>query len=838
MKKNIAVFLCLLLTNLINICAQTPAPAPYTSPEIERRVEAILKQMTLEEKVDFIGGTEDFFIRDVPRLGVPRMKMSDGPLGVRNYGPATAMAGGIGLAATWNPALAERVGVELGRDARARGVHFLLGPGVNIYRAPMNGRNFEYLGEDPYLAARLCVGYIKGVQSQGVSATIKHFMGNNSEFLRHDSDSIIDERTMREIYLPAFEAAVKEANVGSIMDSYNLINGVHATQNGHLNNDIAKNEWGFGGVMMSDWFATYDGVAAANNGMDLEMPSGAFMNRKTLLPAVEQGKVSVATIDDKVRRILRTAARFGWLDRDQTDYSIPRLNQQGREAALQSARESMVLLKNENNLLPLDRSKIKTIAVIGPNAYPAMPIGGGSARVEPFASVSFLEGLSNYLGTSVKVLHARGLKNYDETANATNFTTAANGKESGLRAEYFKTDNLQDAMVTRVEQHVNYGGQYPSWMPHAAFPEQTQSSRLTGFYTPKEAGEHDVFVQSTGEDGGFFRLFVDDKLIFDNWTRSNAMVSSANIQLDARPHKIVLEQKGRSGWLGGRLKMGIARRGSYVDGDAKQIAAKADVVIIAAGFDYESESEGADRTFGLPPGQDELIREISAVNKNTAVVITSGGNVAMNEWIDKVPGLIEAWYPGQEGGRAFAEILFGETNPSGRLPVTFERRWEDNPVYQNYYTEPGTNRINYREGIFVGYRGYDKNGTKPLFPFGYGLSYTTFGYSNLSVKSAGGGKYEVSFDVKNTGNRDGADVAQVYVGDSHSKVPRPLKELKGFAKISLRAGETRRVSVNLNERSFSYYDTAAKQWRVEPGNFDILVGRSAADIQLRGRVSF
>src|SRR5437764_3435333 len=279
-----------------------------TNCNVEHRINSSLSQMTLAEKIDCVCGVDNFFIRDIPRLHLPRFKMADGPIGVRNFGPATTMAAGIALAATWNPALAERVGTEIGRDARAKGVHFLLGPGVNVYRAPLNGRNFEYLGEDPFLASRIAVGYIKGVQSQGVSATVKHFMGNNSEFDRHNTDSVIDERTMREIYLPVFEAAVKEAHVGAIMDSYNLTNGVHMTQNGQLNDDVAKKEWGFNGIIMSDWTSTYDAVAAANGGLDLEMPSGEFLNRKNLLPAIQQGKISVATIDDKVRRILRVAA--------------------------------------------------------------------------------------------------------------------------------------------------------------------------------------------------------------------------------------------------------------------------------------------------------------------------------------------------------------------------------------------------------------------------------------------------------------------------------------------------------------------------------------------------
>src|SRR6266850_3058513 len=300
------IVLSLLISNVVGALGQSPAaPSLRSSTELERRVESILSQMTLEEKLDLLGGVDGFFIRDIPRLNWPRLKMADGPVGVRNFGPATAFAAGVTLTATWNPALAELVGTELGRDSRAKGVHFLLAPGVNINRAPMNGRNFEYFGEDPFLASRIAVGYIKGVQSQGVSATIKHFLGNNSEFDRHNSDSIIDERALREIYLPVFEAAVKEAQVGAIMDSYNLVNGTHLTQNGYLNTDVAKNEWGFRGIIMSDWTSTYDGVAAANSGLDLEMPSGAFMNSQTLLPAIPQGKVAVATIDEKVRRILR-----------------------------------------------------------------------------------------------------------------------------------------------------------------------------------------------------------------------------------------------------------------------------------------------------------------------------------------------------------------------------------------------------------------------------------------------------------------------------------------------------------------------------------------------------
>ncbi len=831
----------LMLSTVLPASAQAPAPSLRSSAEVERRADSILSQMTLEEKLALLGGVDSFFIREVPRLNLPRLKMADGPVGVRNFGPATAFAGGVTLTATWNPALAELVGIELGRDCRAKGVHFLLAPGVNINRAPMNGRNFEYFGEDPFLASRIAVGYINGVQSQGVSATIKHFLGNNSEFDRHNTDSIIDERTLREIYLPAFEAAVKEAHVGAIMDSYNLTNGQHMSQNKYLLTDVVKKEWGFDGLIMSDWSATYDGIEATNAGQDLEMPSGLHMNPQTLKPAIEQGKVSVATIDDKVRRILKTAVRFGWLDRDQTGLSIPRYNLQGRQVALNTAREGITLLKNDGGLLPLSKKKIKSILIVGPDAFPAVPVGGGSAEVQPFAAISYLEGLANYAGkdpgNQFHVYYDRGLLTYSDLANATNFTTSQTDGKPGLKAEYFDNFELRGTpLITRTEEHIDFGT-----AARLLFPEQTLSSRWTGYYTPQDSGSYDIFVQTTREVGGSYRLYIDDKFVLDNWTTLTALSDYRTLRLELGAHKIVLEQQGRAYRRAVRLRMGIVRAEQFVTANAKKLAASADVVMVAAGFDAESEAESADRTFRLPLGQDELIREMAATNKNTIVVMTSGGSVDMNPWIERVPALVQAWYPGQEGGTALAEILFGDVNPSGRLPVTFERRWEDNPVHDSYYPETGTKRVVYKEGVFVGYRGYEHNRTRPLFPFGFGLSYTTFTYSNLAIKpvseNESGPRYEISFDVKNTGTREGADVAQVYVGAMQTKVPRPEKELKGFVKVSLRPGETRRVSIILDRRALSYYDINAKQWRAEPGDFNVLVGRSSEQIELRGKLT-
>ena len=842
-QRRAARLLLAAFTMLLLVGVTIPARSGQSAGE--SRIEAILSKMSIEQKIDYIGGSDGFYIRAIPDLGLAAFRMADGPMGVRNGGPATATAG-INLAATWDTDLAERVGVQIGRDARAKGVHFLLGPGLNIYRAPMNGRNFEYYGEDPFLAGRIAVGYVTGVQNQGVSATAKHYMANNSEFDRHNTDSVIDERAMREIYLPAFEAVVKDARVGAIMNSYNLVNGTHATQNEILNTQILKREWGFQGVLMSDWDSTYDGVAAAKSGLDVEMPLAKFMNRATLVPAVKDGRLAQSVLDDKVRRILRLAERFHWLDRDQMDLSIPRYNFEGRAVALQAAREGVVLLKNNASTLPLDRRAIKTIAVIGPDAYPANPVGGGSAGVRPFSATSILEAVANELGSSVRTTYHRGITDRADLAASTNFTTAVSGGVPGLSAEYFAGEKLEgEPMVKRVDLHVNVGASPNAELgaPVLSYPAGSTSSRWTGYYIAAASAPYDLFVESTGESGGFYRVSLDDKVVLDSWQDSRALVGLTTLMLDAGPHKIIIEHHGKPGFLGTRFRLGIVPPGRYVDPAVEKLAAAADAVILAVGFDPQSESEGADRTFRLPPGQDQLIERIAKANKRTIVVVTSGGAVDATSWIDRVPALLESWYAGQEGGTAIANILFGDVNPSGRLPISWDRRWEDNPAHDSYYPPAGTNRVEYKEGVFAGYRGYEQSGVKPLFPFGFGLSYTTFAYKNLAVRPLAASssnaplRYEVSFDVTNTGRREGADVAEVYVGESHPAVSRPRKELKGFARVNLRPGATQHAKVVLNSRAFAYFDTAAHLWRVDPGEFTITVGRSVEDTQLATKIS-
>jgi beta-glucosidase len=470
--------------------------------------------------------------------------------------------------------------------------------------------------------------------------------------------------------------------------------------------------------------------------------------------------------------------------------------------------------------------------------------------------VSFLEGLSNYLGTAANVYYARGIPSLSKMASSTDFSTTATNGQPGPNVEVYNNADLSGTPAsTRTDRHASVG----TPLDLSAFSTgdldfdfagmrapQPVSTRWTGFYTPQSPGTYDIFVQQGGFGTSGYRLYLDGRRLADRWSMSTAVIEQVSVSLDASPHKVVLEHHSLAGPGGPFVRVGIVRQGSWADPAAEELAAQAGVVVLAVGFDPTSETEGWDRTFRLPPGQDELIGQIAAANRNTIVVVTSGGGVDMNSWSGQVSALIEAWYPGQEGGTALAEILFGDVNPSGHLPATFERRGEDNPAHDSYYPEPGTNRIVYKEGIFVGYRGYERNRTKPLFPFGYGLSYTTFKYSNVAVNavsgvSAGGGasglRYEVSFDLTNTGTRAGEEVAQVYIADTHASVPRPPKELKGFAKVSLQPGETRRITVPLDIRSLAYYDVNGRQWLAEPGTFDVLVGASSDEIELTGRLS-
>jgi beta-glucosidase len=826
---------CLALVLSSSLRAQAPVA---DSPAIEAKAQAMLAKLTLEQKIELIGGVDGMYTHPMPSIGLPRFKMSDASVGVRTFGPTTAYAGGVALAATWDTEFSHALGVGLGKDARARSVNFLLGPGVNISRSPIAGRNFEYLSEDPYLNSTIVVPYIQGVQSQGVIATVKHYAINNQEFNRHNANSVVDERTMREIYLPAFEAAVIKGQVDSVMDSYNLINGVHATQNDLLNNKILKGEWGFKSVLMSDWDSTYDSVGAANNGLDLEMPGPKFMNAKNLLPAVKSGQVKESTIDDKVLRLLRTELRYGFTDRPQFDPADSTFSVANRAVALQGALESITLLKNEGNLLPLDPTRIKTIAVIGPDAWPAPIGGGGSSEATPFESVSTLTGIASLLGPDVHVLYSRGLPELNEVCSRTRW-------DAGVKVETFVGHDFKGTAVTGNRRNV------ADWKPNEWEPKDLspRSIRYTATFKAAIAGKYLLIAAASGEDA--FKILADGKTVLDQAHAEGQVPKYMTVDL-AAGQSVHIQADYVPRGAGTRLAFGFVYEPELISDQAKQIASLADAVVLAIGFDSRTEGEGQDRNFELPWGQDALVEAIAAANPHTVVTLTGGGAMDTRRWLSKVPALLHTWYPGQEGGTAVAEVIFGKHNPEGKLPISFDKTWEENPSYSYYYGVPGADttlhtigedgkpldytvpQIKYADKLMVGYRYWTTTGKHPLFPFGFGLSYSTFTFANLQApaSAASGSTVPVSFDITNTGSVAGAEVAQLYVSDPSAKATRPERELKGFEKVRLAPGETKHLTLNLDARSFSYWDESAHKWTIDPGKFVILVGDSSENTPL------
>ena len=820
--------------------AQAPAP---DSPSIEAKAHELLSELSLQEKITLLGGQDDMYTRAMPSIGMPRFKMSDASVGVRTWGPTTAYAGGAALAATWDVDYARKLGESLGKDARARDVNFLLGPGVNIARSPVSGRNFEYLSEDPYLNATLVVPYIQGVQSQGVIATVKHYAANNQEFSRHDTDSIIDERTLREIYLPAFEAAVTNGHVDAVMNSYNLLNDQHATQNEFLNLKVLKGEWGFKGILMSDWDSTYDSVGAANNGLDLEMPSGRFMNIKGLLPAIQAGTVKESTIDDKILRILRTELRYGFTDRPQFDPSNSTYSIADRAVALEGAQESLTLLKNEGHILPLDVTKIKTIAVIGPAAWPAMVGGGGSSEAAPFAPVSIVTGIANLVGPNVHVLYTRGLPDMPDVFGGTHW----DGK---VQVATYPSKDFSGTPETTSQDNINdYKVEW--WGPADKSP---RSIRYTMSLKADKRGPYVIVAGASGGDK--YTVTVDGKQVLDQTQVEGQSPLAATVSLSAGQTANVVADY-RPAFSGNRFGLGMMSEAEMVVPQVKQYASMADVAIVAVGYGTQFELEGSDRTFTLPWGQDAVIDAAAAANPHTIVTLSSGGGVNTGRWLDKVPALIHTFYPGQEGGVAIADVLFGRHNPEGKLPVSFDRTWEDNPSYPYYYAargedtklrvdEPGhppnditIGHVHYNDKLMVGYRYWTTTGKHPLYPFGFGLSYTTFRFANLRAPATAnsGSTVSISFDVTNSGSREGAEVVQLYVSDPSARAERPERELKGFAKVRLAPGETKHVTLDLDARAFSYWDENAHKWTIDPGKFVVRVGDSSENTPLSADVT-
>ena len=818
------------LAAVLSICPMLRAAGEvYKNPDaaVEDRVADLLGRLTQDEKLSMLAGASTLSTRAIPRLGLPAWRMSDGPVGTHNYGKSTAYAGGIALVASFDETLMRRVGEALGTDCRARGVNFLLGPAMNLYRSPLDGRNFEYFGEDPILAGRAASNYVKGLQSKGVSATAKHFVANNQEFDRNFISSNVSERALREVYLRPFHDAVVEGGTWAVMSSYNPLNGIYTTANDHLVRDILKGDWKFQGVFMSDWGAVHTAYGPAVAGLDLEMPDPKFFNPNMLLPLIESGKVSQAVIDDKVRRQLRAAFTLGWFERAATDAKLPgddlKENPATVAVALDEAREGTVLLKNERNVLPLDKSAVKTIAVLGPEADPAVWQGGGSAFTEPFSRVSVVQGLKDKLGPGVKVVRIPWA------------TTAADGvlgqgkPADGWHAAFFANTNLQgDPAASREDAKIDFA----PFSPPPGVPTGRLSARWIGTIKPDRTGEFNFAVRS--DDGS--RVLVDGKAIIDQWADHQATTYTAAVPLEqGKSYRVAVEYYDSGGEA--EVRFGFGPVPTLTD-EQRQTIASADAAVVCVGFNGPTgtyEGEGSDRPYALPAGQAALIRDAAAANAKTVVVVIAGGSVETDGWIDRVPALLHAWYPGQSGGTAVAEILLGDVNPSGKLPISWERKMADRPEFGHYPTAAAGRVNDYAEGVFVGYRWFDAKKIEPLFPFGFGLSYTTFALSDLSVEPEGDG-FVATATVKNTGKRPGAEVVQLYVAPPPGGPDRPIRELKSFGRVTLEPGESKPVVIRFKKQDLAYWDESSNGWKISPGPYQVQVGSSSRDLPLKATI--
>ena len=833
------------------IWGQSVYPFQDAGNPIEQRVEDIIRRMTLEEKIDLLSGYKNFNLHPCERLGIPAFHMADGPLGIASwgeYGRATAFPATLSLAASWNRDLARRLGSCYAEEWRSRGIHFMLGPGVNTYRASKSARNFEYMGEDPFLTSELVVPFIKAVQEGGVIATVKHFAANDQEFDRYRVSTEVSERALREIYFPPFKAAVQAAGVKAVMTGYNPVNGIYCTENSFLI-DVLKKEWGFQGMLMSDWDCTYSENAVVN-GLDMEMGSYKWLIREKLIPMVREGRISEEVINEKVRRIYRSCMEMGFFDRPQKKENIPSFNLKANRMALEVAQEGIVLLKNKDKLLPLNANEVKNIAVIGPNACynlindvknTVSPIcygGGGSSRVHPWYVVSPLEGIRQEF-PNANVTYAEGISSEFQSLlfQKSEFRTA-NGQK-GLTSRFYslgkKGKRISDStlpVLQRVDKQVDF-----LWESKPDISEDLGEYYAVVWEGYIEVTQTDSLLLFVDAQGGF-RLTVDDELLHDASTAPSCASCHVAVSVKRGDKKKIKLEYYNNNCLPTEVHLGYAYQGEVDFSEARRLASCADIVVFCGGLNGLIEKEGRDRPFDLPYGQELLIKELSSVNPNLVVALHAGGGVQMNSWIDKAAAILYLFYPGQEGGRAMAQILSGKVNPSAKLPFTIEKRWEDSPAYGNYDETRDERKVYYREGIFVGYRGYEKKQIQPLFPFGFGLSYTNFHYSGMDVKIVNRKekKVKVTFTVSNIGNCQGMEIAQLYVRDEESKEERPLKELNGFEKVQLKPGESREVIIELEKDDFQYFSEKRREWVFEPGIFEIHVGTSYKDVRLKKQI--
>lgn len=809
--------------------------------QLERSIDRLLKRMTLTEKVALLSGKDYWHTTPVPRLAVGSVEMHDGPFGVCGKGEATRFPAGVSLAATWNTELIHRVAGALGEESLATQTDVLLGPCVNIVRHPIGGRNFESFSEDPCLAGELGVAYVQGLQSRGVGASVKHFACNNQELNRERGDSLVDERTLREIYLPHFEAIVKRGRPWTVMCAYNRINGQYASEQRHLLTEILKKEWGFDGVVVSDWGANHTVVESIQGGLDLEMPGPAKYYGSLLVEAVNNWQIEPAAVDEAARRVLRLVARVGKIGRQRQRRRGSVNTVAHQDVACQAAAEAVVLLKNEGPVLPLDLKRLHSLAVIGPTAE-IVPTGGGSSKNQPPRQVSLLAALRAQAGKRLAIHHAAGCDHYHSLPLAeTGWLVPPDGKGTGWLVEYYDGAGFAGKPVA-VERKPKYHFWHYLTPPAEGVDPSCFSARWRATLTVPHTCRFRFKLECTTNSQASLRVNGRGLLQYTPEAGSESLPHvDAEIELlGGRPYQLSIETTKLPGAEAayGLLHVSPCAPVGYEPGvrKAAELAARCDAAIICVGLPEDLEGEMQDRPhLELPGAQAELIRAVAKANPRSVVVIYAGAPVRM-PWREEVPAIVLGWYPGQEGGTALARILTGMANPSGKLPATWPKRLEDTPAFGFY---SGGRTARYGEGILVGYRHYDARDIEPMFPFGYGLSYTTFKYSGLRAPKVlrKGDSLKVELTVKNTGLKAGAEVVQLYVGDIRSSLFRPPKELKGFRKVLLRPGEVKRVAFTLNERDLSFYDPVQREWIAEAGEFEMLVGASSRDIRLRRHFS-
>jgi beta-glucosidase len=792
-------------------------------------VDRLVGQLTLTEKCRMVAGQDTWSVPGCDRLGIPDWRVSDGPVGVRgrtDSTPGLVLPGPSAMAATWDVELVETLGVALAAECDDRDVDVLLAPTVNLHRSPRGGRHFECFSEDPELSARMAVAYITGVQSQGVAACVKHFVANDQEHERLTIDARIDERTLREVYLRPFEAAVTEAGVRSVMASYNFVNGEHACSQAELLQGVLKGEWGFDGMVMSDWRAMKETLAPARNGLDVEMPGpGKWWGEGRLEAAVAAGDVDEAVVDDKVRRILGLLAWRGRLPGRTTtgdERSVDR--PEHGVLARRAATESMVLMRNDG-LLPLAPGA--SVALIGPGAASTALLGGGSAALQTHRHSSVLDALTERW--SGDVTHVEGAS-LNRGAPSVPKEWIGDG---GVIAELYSGVAF-DGEPIQVQQR----SRAFNWWHGERFPTGVDdlSVRLRFTMTPDASGRYRLVGCGFWEA----RLFIDGELVTDTtvekfptgmWMRG----ADAERELEAgRPYDVLLEALPEAGGESVALTdVGIELVPTDPDArfaEAEQAAAEADIAVVVVGSNSDWESEGADRGgIELPVRQDELVRRVAAANPRTVVVLNCGAPMLL-PWLDDVPAVLLAWYPGQEAGDAIVDVLIGDAEPAGRMPTTWARAERDTPSFLHYPGEAGV--VRYGEELHVGHRWYDARAIDPLVPFGHGGSYTTFEWGQPTLTGQGT-EIVVEVPLANVGDRAGSDVVQVYVARQRPPVLRPPKELAGFAKVRLDSGKRTTARVALRPRSFARWDVASHAWTIDPGTYDIVVAASAVDIRYR-----